>query len=71
MCNFVLSIPNRQNMIALINKKEKTCRVAMDRTRIAELIRVHPITIKRHLPYWETGDFIIAEAEYIKTIRGK
>lgn len=59
-------------MIVIIDKESLTCILAVDQTTAGNIIGVHRMTIKRHLPYWETNKYIICHVtEIIKSDRGR
>jgi DNA-binding MarR family transcriptional regulator len=57
-------------MVILTNKTLRTAHIAMDMTTIADILKVDSSTVKRRLPYWEDKDYILSQAEWIKSNRG-
>lgn len=57
-------------MIAVFDKKNKCCHVVQDKTTAAKIMGVHHETVGRHLPYWDTAQFTMSEAEIVKSNRG-
>jgi hypothetical protein len=56
--------------LILVNKKLETAHAAIDMKAIAQILEVDVSTVKRRLPYWEDKDYILSQAELIKSNRG-
>jgi hypothetical protein len=54
----------------LIDLITQTAHACTDMEFIAEVLRIDASTVKRRLPYWTDGKYIITAAEYVKSNRG-
>jgi len=54
----------------LIDTETKTAHACTDMEFIADVLRIDATTVKRRLPYWTNGKYIICNAEYVKSNRG-
>jgi hypothetical protein len=58
-------------MIILIDKQAKMGYIHKDMVAISRIIQVHPITIKRRLPFWESERYVLCTGEPQKSARGR
>jgi hypothetical protein len=57
-------------MILLVDKQEETGYVVTDYKTAGGILGVHPITVKRRLPFWESKRWILCLGEVKKSGRG-
>jgi hypothetical protein len=57
--------------LILVDTENKVAHAGTDMSHIAGLLRVTAETIKRRLPYWKDGRYILSVAEYVKSDRGR
>ena len=56
--------------IAIIDKKEGEAWFTKDSTQAAQLLGVHPDTLRSRLPLWEDRRYLICPATHLKSNRG-
>jgi hypothetical protein len=56
--------------LILVDTEDKVAHAGTDMSFMAELLHVTSDTIKRRLPYWKDGRYILSVAEYVKSDRG-